>query len=948
MKTKIKKYQFAGSNPCGEGTKWDSKSKKCIPLSPEDYMWNTDFGISKPSGVDSTLFPVNTNTEAAKNIPTNASVDPTTGKVIPGTIRPIMRDESGNIVQTTAPRKDASGKLIPYEQSVADALDQGFTLDSDGVYRKKEITKDPYNLEFSKPFKALNTLMDITQFFAGNINDAKVKREEREKIKKASYPTSSYNSYETGVNNVPVYVKTGGNVSAKKARQILHDKKVHGKPLTDQQRKYFGAIASGYIKKTGGWLDQYAEGGEFPNYKFPSQAYKEPFLSPYAYSFSPEANVNIYGLGLEAQKNIGNKFNVHGGINTNSVIYPGGSKIFTKPTYNLGVSYRFKDGGDNGEPFLPNPRDIARQMVNKTDVPITIQEKQKQEAIANEITKRNLATNKRQFLSQGKASTPDSEARRKRLNQQYASQQPNAQIDEQGNVSRVNPNRSVTGAAENFMSRREDKAAEHAINALDAAVYVMGAGELADMAYNTIKNKLTTSAEKEIVKTISKNLEDLNAAKEFANKYGYQLPENLERISQSNELTDRTIRGLMDRHNTFVRGVSTNWEEISKRNPEILRHLEGKGIDWQNNPKAAAEYMSTHIPINTGYGRASLNQNVFEKGLEGLYTSNSIPTAEGYTYGQGYITKVKKPTDFSSLNRQDWINLNQPSYYEHDLPGENTFKINNEVVTPLNSGLELGTLYRVKDYKNISEFKNKVLLDLENQAELMKDRIQKISPDRSGFLKTSQDSYNNIINKINKIKNQNWEEADINFDKNILKTEHYNADKSFGESYGDFGYVAEDIANKLSASSDDAATHSKNLIDIVKDVAKKNNEKISTLLDKVDKLSNKNNLSTFEKNKIRNLKEQITNLRWDSKNKVSIAQKQYLNENFPGWELLKDRYAHYIHLGTPGEKVLEAIKSFEITPEIWKNKSRSHTNRYTKGLSAMNVGGQTNWLNKYK
>lgn len=40
-------------------------------------------------------------------------------------------------------------------------------------------------------------------------------------------------------------------LSAKKARKILHDKSVHGKPLTDKQRKFFGWMAS--KKQNGGY-----------------------------------------------------------------------------------------------------------------------------------------------------------------------------------------------------------------------------------------------------------------------------------------------------------------------------------------------------------------------------------------------------------------------------------------------------------------------------------------------------------------------------------------------------------------------------------------------------------------------------------------------------------------------------------------------------------------------
>jgi len=47
-----------------------------------------------------------------------------------------------------------------------------------------------------------------------------------------------------------------------KAREILHDKEVHGHPLTDKQRRFFGAIAGGAKPyQDGGWLDKYEEGG---------------------------------------------------------------------------------------------------------------------------------------------------------------------------------------------------------------------------------------------------------------------------------------------------------------------------------------------------------------------------------------------------------------------------------------------------------------------------------------------------------------------------------------------------------------------------------------------------------------------------------------------------------------------------------------------------------------
>lgn len=49
-------------------------------------------------------------------------------------------------------------------------------------------------------------------------------------------------------------------LTSSKAKEILHDKSVHGQPLTDKQRRFFGAIAGGakpYKAESGGWLDKY-------------------------------------------------------------------------------------------------------------------------------------------------------------------------------------------------------------------------------------------------------------------------------------------------------------------------------------------------------------------------------------------------------------------------------------------------------------------------------------------------------------------------------------------------------------------------------------------------------------------------------------------------------------------------------------------------------------------
>lgn len=192
-------------------------------------------------------------------------------------------------------------------------------------------------------------------------------------------------------------------LTSKKAREILHDKSVHGNPLTEKQRKFFGAVAGGakpYKAESGGWLDEYdapqaqngiegtmggltdkgfdyngAWGGQFQlggnvypvNYVPEAQVgkdvpkidlnlpkYKEPpkqFFTGYGYGFSPDAAVKMYGVGAYGKTALTPRLDLSGTINTQSVFYPGGSEMFMKPTYNIGMRYKFENGGSTGGTF---------------------------------------------------------------------------------------------------------------------------------------------------------------------------------------------------------------------------------------------------------------------------------------------------------------------------------------------------------------------------------------------------------------------------------------------------------------------------------------------------------------------------------------------------------------------------------------------------------------------
>jgi hypothetical protein len=400
-----------------------------------------------------------------------------------------------------------------------------------------------------------------------------------------------------------------------------------------------------------------------------------------------------------------------------------------------------------------------------------------------------------------------------------------------------------------------------------------------------------------------KNTEDLLYAKKWAEKYGYELPKNLERVAKSDILTDRTIRGVMNRHNTFVRGVSTNWDELAKVNPEILRHLEGKGIDWKNNPRAAAEYMSTHVPINTGYGRASLSGEVFERGQDAIYTSNSMNTAEGYTYGNGYITKVKRPTDFSSTNRQDWITKNSPDYYEDALPKTRSFAS-----------------------KDLDKLKPGDIDNFINQGRIKSDERGKIQ----SYWDQASSTKKELFKKHNISSSTTDDALDVYLEE-LQKSKETIANNLFQENYSNKILKTEGVTRSKAHSgfiNDVAVNPEKNPLLINDDVSRKI----------VRGIYNKNaelypSWKAGEEGRL-NAKLFNENFTKDIRNENSEVLNNILNQ-------YEDRidYAHYLHIGTPGEKILEPVRSWKITPEMWKNKSRSHFNTYSKGLSAMSVTG---------
>jgi hypothetical protein len=378
---------------------------------------------------------------------------------------------------------------------------------------------------------------------------------------------------------------------------------------------------------------------------------------------------------------------------------------------------------------------------------------------------------------------------------------------------------------------------------------------------------------------ISRNLSDLQAAKKFAKQYGYELPKNINRIAESDVLTDRTIRGLMNRHNTYVRGVSTNWDEVSRRiinqgGPEawndVVNNFKKQGIDYINNPKAAAEYMATHVPLETGYGRFGL-----QPGENALYLSNSIPTAEGYTYGQGFVNKVRRPTDFSSADRKDWLKVN-------DYPISYGFK-----GSPYGTGIVKNDYYKriptsIRDIAYASKNPNKmnqVLAKTQEAYDKAKGRHLRLE---NKYSRKLEDLYlKNVPKDIAK------EKLSDDIGKAIYKNELINKYKDKGSllSKAQEAYYRGIVnASHIAAESSVLPAIAKNILD-------------------------KENLTAIGKNLVSPLFGKI------------------------------DPFSHYAIKGNPGEQMLIPVKSWEVTPDIWQNKSRAHVGRHSRGYSQKELGG---------
>ena len=237
-----------------------------------------------------------------------------------------------------------------------------------------------------------------------------------------------------------------------------------------------------------------------------------------------------------------------------------------------------------------------------------------------------------------------------------------------------------------------------------------------------------------------------------------------------------------------------------------------------------------------------------------------MPTAEGYTYGQGYAVKAKRPTDFSSANRQDWIAAN-------DYPISYGFK---------NSPFGVGTVK--------SDYAKRIPTSLRDVAYAAGDPsiIQ-------NAIKKSDEAYELATERNLKLREE-YVNRIMDMRRNAIQN-----DPNYKGSYWDYKMPLKDRAKEAYYNTLMNLSHLSAEASVIPPV-------VGGLLDR-------RNMAALGKNLFSPIFGEM------------------------------DPYAHYVIKGTPGEKVLDPIRSTQITPEMWSNKSRAHVGKYSRGLTRRELGG---------
>lgn len=378
----------------------------------------------------------------------------------------------------------------------------------------------------------------------------------------------------------------------------------------------------------------------------------------YAYFLKQARQLRDKGIKLDVEnpenfkfneaKNVFDIYDVNPGHINNPAAYM--RYIKDKTQRRLLDNMLYKQGGPVDPPnykLLFKP--IGRNTSESTSIginPINIKQ------IDEERFRKQFITNRpKETINVAKKSTPYSEAVRIQKNQQFAATNPYTQIDQQGNLSRQQWDRSMIGEADKYTpAAKIDRGLDAAVTGLEAAGYLEGAGAIGKAFGKEVMSALAESTQSGLLSNAYKLnpwafKPDPKAYYRGIGRTGLDDAINSRVLRTANETGNygdnlymakdfRTARGNYSRNQSYGRGDPFSDDFVM--------------IQPKDSKSYIAEIPHKNVP------------NVVDQGFA-VYNKNSIPVSDVKLYGQHWLKGYKeiKVPQKQFKSEIDWARWNK-------------------------------------------------------------------------------------------------------------------------------------------------------------------------------------------------------------------------------------------------------------------------------------------------
>jgi len=423
--------------------------------------------------------------------------------------------------------------------------------------------------------------------------------------------------------------------------------------------------------KTGGWLDKYQTGG---NIQPPMAGAMQP-MPTYAMGGSLPGSVGFMYARTQSPAPSNGPY-----AKKTKASAQNGSMTY----YQHGLDWKPRNISQNG-------RELALQnQGSSTDSQMLA--RIKADAEAAEMARKKKAESKRTYVGPARSTTKQDEQKTMMMKRAYAAANPNAGIDEKGNLYEKNPERDISGKARpNTRAAKMDKAAEHALNAMDAAGIAMGVGALTKAGYNVARKALAESMESGLLSKLSPKPTSLSSSvDDVGNKFKSEIdwgawnpetPNYPELINEYNAIEESTknagtwmtqprdysifsetdemmLEGLKDK---LEKGILTPSQvEVVQKSITRLENQKIQSTIFQETPEQFIQQQSSHFKkafpqgfektYRGTYGEMN-TENLFKNYPEGrgIFTGD-IETGKHYTGDKGKLFELFHPKSSNSYN----------------------------------------------------------------------------------------------------------------------------------------------------------------------------------------------------------------------------------------------------------------------------------------------------------